>query len=295
MNGGMFSRVASLAALLLFGAAVAAAEPAPHSALAEKIQPVQSLDGHLAFRTENCLVMVFQAGGGSVLLVVPESPEMSIRVSRVCTRLTELLFPEKKSQPESISAGDARLVLPRAVKEKLLKQGCLEGSGVQALVHLVVNSSFCSLTMNERGRAELRREDEDEPALRFFPAARKLPYMEVSELPDGRRGAEEIAEALGYGEDASRATRERLSRNLKCRVLYYNSDDEALMAEIRGRVYVGQRDAVRELLDKKGSIRSRLRFPEQAAVLPKRAEPPPPPMPGADEALSAYLRYLKEL
>ena len=77
-----------------------------------------------------------------------------------------------------------------------------------------------------------------------------------------------------------------------------NYEFEATLHEMcqMGRGVEGEpRGAVRELLDKKGSIRSRLRFPEQAAVLPKRAEPPPPPMPGADEALSAYLRYLKEL
>lgn len=286
------SRACLSVVLLLMGGAAEALTPAE---LAAQLKPSQTLGGHLAFRTEHCRVMVLQCGEDYALLVLPETWEHAARVSRVTQRLSELLFEGKKEELDTLSLGDGKLVLPSRLREQLEKAGSLGGSGVQALVSLAAGGGFKYVSLNDRGRAVLRADEGSGPGFMFYPAVAKLEVLEVVGRLSGRSEVGEMTEALGYGEDASRSTRERLSRNLKCQVLFYNSEDEALMAERGGRVYVGQRDAVRKLMEGGKPPRAVLKIPTDQAELPKPPVPPPPPMPGAAEALEAYLKYLREL
>lgn len=273
-----------------------AAEPLSPAELAVQMPPVRMLGGHVALRTEHCRVLVLQVGdeGGCVLLVQPESPEYSARVSRVARCLSELLFAERQ-EPEFISAGAGKLVLPGKMRRQMEDSVCTGCSGGQMLVSLITGGEWFHVTLNERGGVVLRAsDDEASPGLMFYPATQKLEVMEVVGRLSGRSDIAAVTGALGYGDDASRSTRERLSRNLNCRVLFYNSDDKALMAEIRGHVYIGQRDAVRRVIEGGKVPRAVMRFPEEMATLPKVVIPPPPPMPGAEEALESYLKYLRE-
>ena len=285
-------RTCLLVVLLLMGGAAEALTPAE---LAAQLKPSQMLGGHLAFRTEHCRVLVLQAGADSVLLVLPETWEQAARVSRVTQRLSELLFDGKKEELDTLSLGDGKLVLPSRLREQLEQSGSLGGSGVQALVSLSAGKGFKYVTLNDRGRAVVRADEGSGLGLMFYPAVARLEVLEVVGKLSDRSEVGEITEALGYGEDSSRSTRERLSRNLKCQVLFYNSEDEALMAERGGRVYVGQRDVVRKLMEGGKPPRAVLKIPTEQAELPKPPVPPPPPMPGAAEALEAYLKYLREL
>ena len=292
----LFSCVCLTGAVLPMGNAEAAELLSP-AELAVQMQPARTLGGHVALRTEHCRVLVFQAGdaGECVLLVLPESPEHAARVSRVAERLSDLLF-DARQEPESISAGAGKLVLPGKLRSQMEKTPCMGCTGVQVLVSLIAGGEWSSITLNERGRVVLRASDnEASPGLMFYPAAQKLEILEIVGKLSGRGDIAAVTEALGYGDDASRSTHERLSRNLNCRVLFYNSDDKALMAEIRGHTYIGQRDAVRRVIEGGKVPRAVLRFPEEMAALPKPIVPPPPPMPGAAEALESYLKQLRRL
>ncbi len=289
---------ACLSAALLPAGGAAAAEPLSPAELAVQLQPVRLLGGHAAFRTEHCRVLVLQAGGKgeNVLLVQPEGWEHSARVDRVVERLSDLIFDGAAEPPVVLTAGDGKLVLPQQLRERMQEADCLGGTGVQALVCLISSGDFPAVSLNERGRVVLRVSDaESDTGLMFYPAVQKLEVLEVVGRLSGRSEVAAITEVLGYGDDASRSTHERLSRNLGCRVLFYNADDEALMAEKRGHVYVGQRDVVRKVLAGSKLPRAVMRFPEEMAVLPKPVPPPPPPMPGAAEALDSYLKFLREL
>lgn len=292
----MFSCACLAGSVLLPGNAVAA-EPLTPAELAVQMQPARTQGGHAALRTEHCRVLVLQAGdrGECVLLVQPESPEHSARVSRVVKRLSELLFADRDA-PDILPAGAGKLVLPGKLRRQMEETDCLGGSGVQALVSLIAGGEWSHISLNERGRVVLRvSDDEASPGLLFYPAAQQLEVLEVVGKLSGRGDITAVTEALGYGDDASRSTRERLARNLNCRVLFYNSDDKALMAESRGHVYIGQRDAVRRVIEGGKAPRAVMRFPEEMAALPKPIVPPPPPMPGAAEALESYLKHLREL
>ncbi len=297
MNKPLFS-CACLAVALQPVGGVVAAEPLSPAELAVQVQPVRMLGGHTAFRAEHCRVLVFDAGekGESVLLVQPESREHSARVARVTERLTELLFGGTTVPTVTLPAGEGKLVLPQKLCAQMKEADCLGGSGVQVLVSLIAHAGFSHVTLNERGRVVLRASDsEEEPGLMFYPAVQKSEVLEVVGRLTAQSQIVLIREALGYGDDSSRRTRERLSRNLNCRVLFYNADDEALMAESGGHVYIGQRDAVRRVIGGGKVPRAVMRFPEEMAALPKPVVPPPPPMPGAAEALDSYVNYLREL
>lgn len=281
-------------ASLMTGGAMAVSPLTP-AELATQVRPAQVLGGHLAFRTEHCRVMVLQADGGCVLLVLPESSEHSPRVKRVVERLSKLLFAGQEESLESLQAGDGRLVFPSSLGKQMEEADCLGGSGVQTLITLMQSEEVCRVSLNDRGRLLLGFSSGGGMGVQFYPAVAHLDVLDVVGKLSGRRDALRLADILGYGEDASRSTHERLSRNLQCRVLFYNSDDEALMAERGGRIYIGQRDAVRKLLGGGKAPRAVLRVPEEMAALPKLPKPPPPPMPGAAEALEAYLKYLREL
>lgn len=293
----LFSCVCLPGTLLPVGG-VSAAEPLSPAELAVQVQPARMQGGHVALRTEHCRVLVLQSGekGECVLLVQPESGEHSARVNRVVERLSELLFAGAAEPPAVLPAGEGKLVLPQELYSRMQETACLGGSGVQALVSLIACGSFPAVTLNERGRVVLRRSDsESDFGFMFYPAVQKLEVLEVVGQLSGREKLAAITAVLGYGDDASRSTRERLSRNLGCRVLFYNADDEALMAESGGHVYVGQRDAVRRVLAGGKIPRAVMRFPDEMAALPQPVLPPPPPMPGAAEALESYLKYLREL
>lgn len=281
-------------AALLFGG-VMAAEPLSPAELVMQVKPAGVLGGHLAFRAEHCRVLVLQADADCALLVLPESPEHAARVKRVAEHLSMLLFAGQEESLESLPAGDGRLIFPASSGKQTEEADCLGGSGVQALITLLRSGEFSQVSLNDRGRLVLSFSSDGGPGVQFYPAVARLDVLEVVGKLSGRRGALRIADVLGYGEDASRSTRERLSRNLQCQVLFYNSDDEALMAERGGKVYVGQRDAVRQLMEGGKAPRAVLRFPEEMAALPELPKPPPPPMPGAAEALDAYLKYLRTL
>lgn len=282
-----------LASLLVGG--VMAAETLSPAELSMQVKPARVLGGHLAFRAEHCRVLVLQADIGCVLLVLPESPEHAVRVKRVVERLSKLLFAGQDESPESLTAGDGRLVFLSSSGKQTDEADCLGRSGVQALITLLKSGEFRQVSLNDRGRLVLSLSSDGGPGVLFYPAVARLDVLEVVGKLSGRKEALRIADILGYGEDASRSTRERLSRNLKCQVLFYNSDDEALMAERGGKIYVGQRDAVRKLMEGGKAPRAVLRFPEEMAALPELPKPPPPPMPGAAEALDAYLKYLRSL
>lgn len=292
MKKRLFSRACLSLVILLMGGAAGAL---PHAELAAQLKPSQMLGGHLAFRTEHCRVLVLRSGEDSVLLVLPESGEQAGRVSRVARRLAELLFAGQEEELDSFSVGDGTLVLPTRLREELGKAGCLGGSGVQTLVSLIAGGGFRHVVLNDRGRVVLRTSETAGAGLQFYPAVAQLNVLEVVGKISDRQSVFEITEALGYGDAASRSTHERLARNLKCQVLFYNSEDEALMAERGGRVYVGQRDVVRKLMEGGKVPRAVLKIPEEMAELPQAPVPPPPPMPGAAEALEAYLKYLREL
>ena len=294
MMTSAFSRVCLSVAWLLVGS-VAVAEPLTPTELSEQVKPASLLGGHLAFRTEHCRVLVLQLGTGCAVLVLPESPEHAARVSRVAGRLTELLFAGKEAETESLPAGNGRLVIPAAFRSMAEEEYCLGGSGGQVLVSLMMSGEFKHVALNDRGRLVLSFAPGNSPGLMFYPAVARIDVLEVVGTISGRRDALRIAGILGYGEDASRGTRERLSRNLQCQVMFYNSDDEALMAEREGKIYVGQRDAVRKLMEGGKPPRAILHIPKEMASLPRPVVPPPPPMPGAAEALDAYLKYLRSL
>lgn len=272
-----------------------AVEPLSPVELAMQVKPARVLGGHLAFRTEHCRVLVLQADGGCVLLVLPESSEHAARVKRVVEHLSKLLFDGQEESLESLAVGDGRLIFLSSSGKQTDKADCLGSSGVRALITLLRSGEFSQVSLNDRGRLALSFSSDGGPGVQFYPAVARLDVLEVVGKLSGRRDALRIANILGYGEDSSRGTRERLSRNLKCQVLFYNSDDEALMAERGGKVYVGQRDAVRKLIEGGKAPRAVLRFPEEMAALPELPKPPPPPMPGAAEALDAYLKYLHSL
>lgn len=282
-----------LVSLMVGGAG--AAEPLTPAELAVQVKPVREMGGHLAFRTENCRVMVIQTGDSCALLVLPDKAEYAVRVKRVAERLSALLFAGQEDTLSSLSVGEGKLILPAELAQQMEEAGCTGGSGVQTLVSLIKTDEFNHVSLNDRGRLVLSFSSGGGPGVLFYPAVARLDALEVVGKLAGRRDALRIADTLGYGEDASRGIRERLSRNLKCQVLFYNSDDEAMMAERGGKIYVGQRDAVRKLMEGGKAPRSVLRFPEEMAALPQLPKPPPPPMPGAAEALDAYLKYLRTL
>lgn len=294
MMASAFRRGCILAAMLLTGSVVTA-EPLTPTELAMQVKPARVQGGHLAFRTEHCRVLVLQSGNDSILLVLPEGGEHAARVTRVVGRLSDLLFDRQADEPQVISLGEGKLVLSASLRQRMKEADCLGGSGVQALVALILSGEFNQAALNERGRLVLSFENGRGLGLQFYPAVARLDVLEIAGKFSGQQDASRIAEVLGYGDSASRSTRERLSRNLQCRVWFYNSDDEALMAERGGRIYVGQRDAVRKLLEGGKAPRAILRLPEEMAALPKPVVPPPPPMPGAAEALEAYLKYLRTL
>lgn len=294
MRCRLFRCIGCLLVSLVAGGAIAADSLTP-AELATQVKPVQIMGGHLAFRTENCRVMVLLAGNSCALLVMPDKPEYAAEVKRVTERLSKLLFAGQEDSLKSLAIGEGKLILPAELAQQMEKAGFLSGSGVQTLVSLINTGEFKQVALNDRGRLVLSFSSGGGPGVQFYPAVAQLDVLEVVGKLAGRRDVLRIAELLGYGEDASRSSRERLSRNLKCQVLFYNSDDEALMAERGGKVYVGQRDAVRKLIEGGKAPRAVLRFPEEMAALPKLPTPPPPPMPGAAEALEAYLKYLRSL
>lgn len=290
----MLRCMAVFMALLIAGGAMAADALTP-AELATQVKPVRVLGGHLAFRTENCHVMVLQTGDSCALLVLPDKAEYAVRVKRVSERLSALLFAGREDTLASLSVGEGKLILPEELVQQMEEADCLGGSGVQTLVSLIKSDEFNHVALNDRGRLVLSFSSDGGPGVLFYPAVARLDVLEVVGKLAGRRDALRIADILGYGEDASRGTRERLSRNLKCQVMFYNSDDEAMMAERGGKIYVGQRDAVRKLMEGGKAPRAVLRFPEEMTALPELPKPPPPPMPGAAEALDAYLKYLRTL
>ena len=290
----VFSRLCLLAALLPVSGAVAA-EPLTPIELSAQVKPSQVLGGHLAFRMEHCRVLVLQSGEDCILLVLAENEEHAARVNRVTRRLSELLYAGKEDSLDSFSLEAGKLVLPSQLRKKWEQTGSLGGSGVQTLVSLAAGCGWKHVSLNDRGRVVMRSEADAEYGLQFYPAVAKLDVLDVVGKVTDRSAVEEVTGTLGYGDDSSRSTHERLSRNLKCRVLFYNAEDEALMAERGGRVFVGQRDAVRKLLEGGKAPRAVLKMPEEMAVLPKPVVPPLPPMPGAAEALESYLKYLREL
>lgn len=294
MRCRLFRCIGCFLVSLVAGGAVAADSLTP-AELATQVKPVQIMGGHLAFRTENCRVMVLLADDSCALLVLPDTAGRADRVERVAERLSELLFAGQTGVLESLAIGEGVLILPAELAQQMEKAGFPGGSGVQTLVSLIKTQKIKSVSLNDRGRLVLSFSSGGGPGVQFYPAVAQLDVLEVVGKLVGRRDVLRIAELLGYGEDASRSSRERLSRNLKCQVLFYNSDDEALMAERGGKVYVGQRDAVRKLIEGGKAPRAVLRFPEEMAALPKLPTPPPPPMPGAAEALDAYLKYLRSL
>lgn len=294
MRCRLFRSIGCLLTSLMAGGVVATDSLTP-AELAMQVKPVRVMGGHLAFRTENCRVMVMQTGDSCALLVLPDKAEYAVRVKRVSERLSALLFVGQENTLASLPVGEGKLILPEELVEQMKEADCPGGSGVQTLVSLIKTDEFKHVALSDRGRLVLSFSAGGGPGVQFYPAVARLDALEVVGKLAGRRDVLRIAEVLGYGEDASRGTRERLSRNLKCQVLFYNSDDEALMAERGGKVYVGQRDAVRKLMEGGKAPRAVLRFPDEMAALPQLPKPPPPPMPGAAEALDAYLKYLRTL
>lgn len=304
MSRGFLSRLTAAAAavylLPLLLPELPAAEPWSQNKLANALSAVKEEAGYLCFRTEGCNVVMF--GGAQreacVLLVFPLEGTPDTKSAEVAGRLAEVLEMKGHGRLTTLNTGGNTLLMRREGLQELAntRDTCLGGPAIRAFAHLLTNGGYEKISLNRQGRVTLYGEKGSKsPALQFYLAEEELEALEVvNDIPKGRE-IKQIVMALGYGDDASRNTKERLTRNLGCRVIYYNSDDEALMAEIKGHVYVGNRDVVRSLIGNRKLARAQFAFPEQDSPMPQPIIPPEELPPTASDALDAYLRYLRNL
>ncbi len=294
--------IAAVAAICLLPLALpvaSAAQTWSQNKLAKALTAVHEESSYLSFCTEGCNVVMF--GGAQreacALLVVPLEGTDAGKSEKVASQLASVLEMKESGRISTLSTGGNTLLICREGLQHLAgtRDTCLGGTAMQTLAHLLSNTEYTRASVNRHGRVTLYEKDSKAPALQFSLAEEELEVLEiVNDTPKGKK-LKNIVEALGYGDDASRNTKERLSRNLGCKVLYYNSDDEALMAEIKGRIYVGNRDIVRSLIGGKKIARAQFGFPREISAMPEPIIPPEELPPTASDALDSYIRYLRNL
>ncbi len=291
--------VAALSLLPLALPAASAAQTWSQNKLANALNAVNEESSYLSFNTEGCHVVMFSGAQreACALLVIPLEGTDAGKSEKVAAQLASVMEMKESGRISTLSTGGNTLLLCREALQQLAetRDTCLGGTAMQTLAHLLGDSEYTRASVNRHGRVTLYEKDSKAPALQFSLAEEELEVLEVvNATPKGKK-LKNIADALGYGEDASRNTKERLSRNLGCKVLYYNSDDEALMAEIKGRIYVGNRDIVRSLISGRKPSRAQFTFPREISTMPKPIIPPEELPPTASDALDSYLRYLRNL
>lgn len=303
-RGHILSYLSAAAALCLLPslltAQLSAASPWSQNKLSGALAAAEEESSYLCFRTEGCDVVVF--GGARreacVLLVFPHEGTPETKPAEIAAKLAEVLEMNNSGKITTLNTAGNTILILRENLQQLARSAdsCLGTSAICAFAHLLTEGSFDKVSLNRQGRVTLYSDKGTKaPALQFYLAEEKLEVLEIVNGAPKGRALKQIISVLGYGDDASRSTKDRLTRNLGCKVLYYNSDDEALMAEIKGRVYVGNRDVVRSLTGNRKLARAQFRFPERTSPMPHPIIPPEELPPTASDALDSYLRRLRAL